>query len=131
MAEIKTSLSVGEIIRGILVSDEAVKAITERVFPVLTQTKAELPYLVYQRTNLTARSVKEHRSSDEVEMEIMCFAERYEDSVKLAEAVREALDGCQAECGKLFMSKCILTGASESYAADAYIQCLIFNIKVQ
>lgn len=127
----KSSLSVGEIIRELLLSSEDVAAITRHIFPVMIQTSAELPYIVYSRTGLNARSVKEHRSSDEVEVEVACYTGRYDEGIRLAEAVRAAIDGCQAEYGDLFMSKCILTSASEGYSADAFVQYLVFNIKVQ
>lgn len=131
MGESKSSLSVGEVVRTILLNDKNVTSITNHIFPVVTQLKAELPYIVYRRLQLDARNVKEHRSSDEVEVEVMCCAEHYDESVRLAENVRLALDGTQAEYGELFMSKCVLKGASEYYESDAFVQYMVYNIKIQ
>lgn len=126
----KTSISAGEIVRGILLEDPAVQAVTRHVFPVATD-EAALPYILYRRRALSVTPQKSGQpGTDEIQMEVCCLAATYAESVALAEAARAALDFAQGEAGGLRMRSCTLAGASEDWAADAYVQQLIFKIKI-
>lgn len=126
-----TSLSVGKVIRKILTEDGAVKeAKVTKVFPVVTD-KAILPYIAYRRASVDANALKgiTVNNADTTAIEVVCFTEDYESGVALAEAVRNALDGRQAEVDGLRMRSCILTNSEEAYQDDAYLQKLVFTIK--
>ena len=130
MAANKTSLSAGAIIRALLADDPDVTAITDKIYPVVTD-EAKLPYIVYARTGLVSDP---HKSggpgADEVNISVLCMAARYHESVDLAEAVRGALDNCTAVHDGLRMRVCQLSNASEDWANDAFIQRLDFRIKI-
>lgn len=130
MAVPKTSLSAGAIIRAVLLEDPEVAARTNKVFPVAVD-KAELPYILYRRASLSPNLQKSGQpGADEIQMEVICFASFYGDSVEMAEAVRAALDMVTAEHKGQRMRSCYLADAEEIYQNDAYIQQLIFNIKI-
>ena len=126
----KTSLSAGAIIRSVLLENADVAARTSKIFPVATDS-AELPYILYRRVSLESTPQKcGQPSSDEVEIEVICFTARYSDGVELAEAVRAALDQKCAEYGKQRMRSCYLTGGEEVYQDDAFVQQLVFRVKI-
>lgn len=125
----KTSLSAGEIIRALLLMDEGVTAITSRVFPLISD-KALLPYICYRRTQMEPTPVKGRPHKDKILMELECCASSYVTSVQLAEAVRGCLDGTEATHGDLVMNSCILADASEDYEDEAFIQTLIFEVRI-
>lgn len=129
MAVSKTSLSAGEIIRSILISDSEVSARVKKVFPVV-EDSAELPYIVYRRAQLEQTPVKSGRGADTVGIEILCYTEHYTEGVELAEAVRGALDGKQGEVNGLVMRGCYLSDSEEAWQDDAYVQQLMFNVKI-
>ena len=129
MAVGKTSLSAGEIIRSILISDGEVSARVKKVFPVV-EDSAELPYIVYRRAQLEQTPVKSGRGADTVGIEILCYTEHYTEGVELAEAVRGALDGVQGEVNGLVMRGCYLADSEEAWQDDAYVQQLMFNVKI-
>ncbi len=129
MAVSKTSLSAGEIIRAILVEDTEVANRTNKVFPVV-EDNAELPYIVYRRTQLEQGPTKAARGADTVTIEILCFTKQYTEGVELAEAVRAALDYKQGEADGLVMRGCYLTDSEEAWQDDAYVQQLVFNVKI-
>ena len=130
MAVPKTSLSAGAIIRAVLLEDPEVAARTNKVFPVAVD-KAELPYILYRRASLSPNPQKSGQpGADEIQMEVICFASFYGDSVEMAEAVRAALDMVTAEPKGQRMRSCYLADAEDIYQNDAYIQQLIFNIKI-
>lgn len=126
----KTSLSAGMMIRALLTGNAGVMGIARKVFPVITDS-AELPYVVYRRQSLEHSSTKAGMpGADTVRMEVLCYAGSYQCSVELAEAVRAALDYKKGAAGGLQMRSCTLEGGSESFEGDAYLQELVFNIKI-
>ena len=133
MAVGKSSLSAGEIIRAVLIEDPEVSARVKKVYPVV-EDSAELPYIVYRRTQLEQLPIKGNgngnRVSDMVAIEVLCYTEGYTEGVELAEAVRAALDNKTAASGGLVMRSCYLTDSEESWQADAYVQKMIFTIKI-
>ena len=129
MAVSKTSLSAGEIIRAMLIEDSEVMARANKVFPVV-EDSAELPYIVYRRTQLEQDLTKGRRGADTVGIEILCYTKGYTEGVELAEAVRGALDGAQGESDGLVMRSCHLADSEEAWQDDAYVQQLVFNVKI-
>jgi hypothetical protein len=129
MAVSKSSLSAGEIIRAVLTSDPEVTARAKKVYPVVEDT-AELPYVVYRRTQLEQGQVKGRRGNDNVTIEVLCYTKGYTEGVELAEAVRDALDNKTAESDGLVMRSCYLTDSEEAWQDDAYLQVLVFNVKM-
>jgi hypothetical protein len=65
-----------------------------------------------------------------VGVEVLCFTEQYTDGVLLAEAVRAALDGARAEVDGVVMRSCYLADSEEAWGDDAFVQRLIFNVKI-
>lgn len=99
MAVSKTSLSVGALIREILLADTEVSARCSRIFPVATD-QAILPYILYRRTSMEPYPQKSGQpNADSTAVEVLCFTEKYGNGVELAEAVRGALDGIHATSG--------------------------------
>lgn len=129
MAVNKTSLSAGEIIRTVLTGDKEVSSRAKKVFPVV-EDSAELPYIVYRRSSMEQTPVKGMLGADTVMIEVLCYTGHYTEGVELAEAVRAALDGKQHEAGGLAMRSCHLADSEESWQDDAYIQQLMFNVKI-
>ena len=130
MAVSKTSLSAGMVIRAVLLENAEVAKRTNKVFPVVTDS-AELPYILYRRASMAATPQKSGQPMpDEMMMEILCFTERYSEGVELAEAVRGALDCVTAEHNGLRLRSCYLTDSEEAWQDDAFLQQLIFRIKV-
>lgn len=130
MAASKTSLSAGAIFRHVLLEDPAVSKLTKNVYPIVADS-AELPYICYRRAGQSVTPQKAGQpGADTIQMEVLCCASSYSDSIELAEAVRSALDYTQAEYAGLIMRSCHLSGSEEDYEGDAYIQSLSFTIKV-
>jgi hypothetical protein len=129
MAVNKTSLSAGEIIRAMLAGDPEVAARTTKIFPVVTD-EAKLPYIVYRRTQLEQAPTKTRIGADTIGIEVICYSKDYTPGVELAEAVRAALDGKQGEHAGLVMRSCYLSDAEEGWQDDAYMQQLVFTVKM-
>lgn len=130
MAVNKTSLSAGALVREILLEDAAVSGRTRKVYPVVTD-QAELPYILYRRAGMSTIPQKAGQpGADDVQMEILCFTARYGEGVELAEAVRGALDMVSAEGCGLRLRGCYLSDSEEGWEDDAYIQRMVFILKL-
>lgn len=127
----KTSISAGYIIAAILDSNEALQELgITGVFPIVSEKDAILPYISYQRTGLVQQPAKTGKGADTAQLTITCFAADYEGSLQIAEAVREALDGMTAEYDEMRMRSCVLENSTEDWANDAYIQELVFSVRI-
>ena len=131
-----TVLSAGLLIYDILSSDEGLKAAgCGKVFPVVSEEGAQLPYVCYRRASVQNTPVKGAREADTATVEIACYAASYAEGVGLAEAVLAALDGLQAvyedDAGDSLTARSIqLSDAEEAWADGAYIQTLTFTIGI-
>lgn len=125
-----TSLSAGNIVRKLLLESKAVTAITRKVFPIATD-KAALPYVLYRRSALMHDPTKAGApGADTVEVEVVAYAATYEQSVKLAEAVRTALDYARGSDGSLSLRSCTLADSAEGWEDDAFAQQLVFHLRI-
>ena len=129
MAVSRTSLSAGEIIRAMLLEDPEVAARTNKIFPVATD-RADLPYILYRRTQLEQATIKGRQGADTVGIEVLCYTKGYTAGIELAEAVRAALDNKQGEIDGLVMRSCFLSDSEEAWQDDAYLQQLVFTVKM-
>lgn len=127
----KTSLSAGDIIYRILKDDSDIDGMVTAIYPVVEPVEAVCPYIAYRRTDLDANPQKAGQpGADTVQIAVNCYALDYEDSVDLAEMVREALDYRTYLLGDLRMRSCYLSSSSENIQGDAFVQELIFTIKI-
>ncbi|MCR5841957.1 MAG: hypothetical protein K6G86_07760 [Bacteroidales bacterium] len=138
-----TSLSAGLLIREILSQSSRVSAVSNKVYPIVSEADSKLPYICYRRAGLKVNPVKTAPGADSAIVEVLCYAQTYKHSVQMAEAVREALDGVQAEIdldddggqeengGAILAARSItLSDAGEGWADDAYFQSLTFVINI-
>ena len=130
MAQKKTSLSAGSIIRDILLSNEEVKRRTNKVFPIVIDN-AQLPYILYRRAALAHNPTKQGMpGADTVTMEVVCYTAKYAEGVELAEAVRQAPDYASGEHDGVKMRSCTLADSEEGYEDDAFVQQLVYQVRI-
>ena len=126
----QTILSASEVIGAVLADNTAISHRVTKIFPVIAAQEATMPYVCYRRTKTLPNPVKVGHSADTAEMCVHCYTAEYGEGVELAEAVREALDGCQCRVGSLNLRSCTLTGGQETATDDAFVQELIFTVKI-
>lgn len=130
-----TALSAGLLIRELLTGDPEVMKKAKKVFPVVTDEAATLPYLAYRQVDNEEARVKGHLGSELTTVEIVCYAEHYGEAVAMSEAVRNALDNKSAhyedEEGNYLDAKAIhFAGAEDTWADDAFSKDMLFTIKI-
>ena len=127
----RTSISAGNVIHSALSSDETVAAGVTAIYPVVEPVEAQCPYIAYRRVSLSANPQKAGQpGADTIQIEVDCYTSDYEEGLDLAEAVRACLDYRSHEAEGLRMRSCFLSSSSESIDGDAFVQQLIFTIKI-
>ena len=96
------------------------------------QTASVLYATDMSRLNRTAMAFTKSGmpGADTVTMEVVCYTAQYAEGVELAEAARAALDYRQGELDGIRMRSCILVDSEEGYEDDAYVQQLVFQVKI-
>lgn len=125
-----TVLSSSIIIGALLNDNTAVAGRVTQTFPVVAAAEAQLPYISYRRTGLGTVAAKGAVSADTATVEVNCYTAGYGDGVELAEAVRTALDGRSCRIGGMVMRGCTMVGAQEGWTDDAFVQTLVFEVKI-
>lgn len=128
--ERRTLISAGIAVHAILRDSVEVSAIATSVFP-LVSGNAALPYVAYFRSGISQSVTKSgFPGAETAEVDIICYDRTYTGAVRLAEAVRGALEGFQGEAGGLKVRYCAMTDAADRYDADAYAVHMIFRISI-
>ena len=131
-----TSISAGLWVYKALSSSEELMRLCGKVFPVVSEAGAQLPYVCYRKAANAALPVKQGRSSDAVSIEVTCYARTYAESVCMAEIVRGVLEGGEAEdyvdaSGRRLAVACAqMIDCEEAWADDAYMQNMTFEIRI-
>ena len=132
-----TSLSVGLLVKSLLSTDGSIAAKATKIYPVVAEQDAKLPYICYRRADFDRHYAKgPGQGADVMSVEILCYASSYKESIELAEMVRDCLDHKQATYedsanNRSLVARSIdIVGAEEGWADDAYAQSLVFTIRV-
>ena len=123
-----TSLSAGLIIRKMLLENSNLAKKVKKIFPLVIR-ESDLPYIAYRRMSLS-QDVTKTGGADTIRFEINCYAKTYEESVSIAEEVRSALEFQQKEFSGMCLRHCFLFDSSEMWAEGAFIQRLVFQVKI-
>ena len=124
----KTSLSAGLVIRAMLNANKELAGKVTKIFPISIR-EVELPYISYRRASLE-QDITKSGGADTVNIEIICYARTYEESITIAELVREWIEFKTGDASGLLLRRCFLVDSTETWADDAYMQRLIFQVKI-
>lgn len=123
-----TSLSYGRFVYGLITTATGLP-----VYPVIKpEDGVDLPYVIYRRAAQEQTAVKPSAApgSDILTVEVEVWASTYSSCVAQSERVRAALDSVQSSDSDLVMRSCLFMGAEEDYADDAYLQRMVFSLRV-
>ena len=127
----KSSLSAGVVFCSALAESRDVTDLVGSVIPAIGENQDQpLPYISFRRIKLEATPQKSGQpGADIIQEELLCCTDNYEEGIKIAEAVRTALDFQSYESDGLKMRACWLADSEEIRKNGIYIQRMIFNAK--
>ena len=123
-----TAISVNKYIFQILSTDRQLKELVkEKIYPLIAEESTTFPFIIFKRNNIVTDYTKDGRVNDTVDVSIAIAAKNYNQTVAIAERVRELLELKRNEYFKLIQ----LTSVAEDYVDDAFIQELTFSAIVK
>lgn len=118
---------IGSKIKEILTNDSAVtNQIQNKVFPIVANAGTDLPFVIYRRFNYEPQSNKDYKG-ESAEFEVKVVANKYEDSVKIADAVGDALNDYKDND----VEQIRLITSNEDYLDEVFVQTLNFYIELK
>lgn len=101
---------------------DLVKLIGNKVYPLIADESTTFPFVVYNRISFTLNGDKDGESNI-IDFEFNIVASSYSDSVNVAQEVIKSLIHKNTD----EVEDIVLTGASESYIENSFIQTLNFK----
>lgn len=100
-----------------------------KVCPIVVEKETTFPYIVYKRIGLVPASSKDGEFEDTARIEVKVVTENYADGIEIANQVRESLEVDEDTFDGMGIETTLENG-TEEYAYNAYIQTLIYKIKI-
>ena len=111
-------------------NEEIKKAVGNNIYPVVAPLNTKNPYVVYKRQITTQNDNKDSRYSI-VTIELNIYSNNYQQSIQLAELVKNTLEDVYNKEVEGFKIKYIVsTSIDEDYNEDYYSQTMYFDAKV-
>ena len=118
---------IGSKIKEILTNDsEVIKYIKNKVFPIVANNGTDIPFVIYRRFNYEPQSNKDYKG-ESAEFEVRVVANKYEDSVKIADAVGDALNDYKDND----VEQIRLITSNEDYLDEVFVQTSNFYIELK
>ena len=111
-------------------NEEIKKMVGNNIYPVVAPLNTKNPYIVFKRQITTQNDNKDSRYSI-VSIEINVYSNNYQQSIQLAELVKNTLEDIYNKEVEGFKIKYIVsTSIDEDYNEDYYSQTMYFDAKV-
>lgn len=121
------------IIEMLKTNEELVRRLTDnntefRIYPIDAKISVKQPFVIINRNNINANYCKDGRYSDIVTISIITVTNTYAESVKIADLIRDTIDGKSVKTDDYEIKKITLNSANENIVDDCFIQELIFDV---
>lgn len=111
-------------------NEEIKKVLGNNIYPVVAPLNTKNPYIVFKRQITTQNDNKDSRYSM-VSIEINVYSNNYQQSISVAEMVKNTLENVYNKEVESFKIKYIVsTSIDEDYNEDYYSQTMYFDCKV-
>ena len=101
------------------------------IFPIVANANTKYPYIVMQRTGIRARYSKAGITEDNVTLEIIAISNDYSQSIDIAQLIRETIDGKRYMSDEIEIDDIEVESITEEFVDNAYLQRLIFSMKIR
>ena len=112
-----SSLQIGKAIYTILAKNNISK-----VFPLVADEGTTFPFIVYKRSGLEPANTKDRYNFSELAtLDIIVAANTYEESITIAEQVKDILEHSRGTYADINIEEITLDDADEDYLEDTFI----------
>ena len=103
-------------IRSILITDDTVKALTTRVYPVALPQSPQYPLILYTKiTGMRDHHLRGPSGHAHPRFQIEAWSKTYTEAKTLADAIREALDGYSGTASSTKIGSCLIESERDIY----------------
>lgn len=106
-----------DIVTLLSASTDVTSALGQKIFPLIAPAKTTFPFLVYRRSYYTPENTKDWEN-EKVGIEMVIASLKYEEGVKIADAVADALLHQQTTN----IEDIVVTSISEDFLDDTFVQ---------
>lgn len=123
------SLQIGKAIYNILSTDErVVEKVDNKIYPLVADNGTTFPFIVYKRVSIIPASTKDRYIYQEMAtVEVVVASDKYNESIEIADSVKEALQGKKGVFDGINVSKIEFSDASEDFIEDTFTQNITFK----
>lgn len=120
----ETGISINKHIYKLLNEDEELnKIISHKCYPIVAEESTTFPFVIFKRSNVIAEYTKDGNVQDTVDINIAVAAVNYNQTVAIAERIREILELRRNS----YFNNIILTSVFEDYVNETFTQELTFK----
>ena len=126
------SILIGKLIYKLLANDGQMnKLVTyKNIFPLVANAETAYPFVVYSRTSLNVEYCKDGVAEDIAEVQVLAVSDNYVESLDVANRIRSILELMKYKDNDIRVTECKLSSITEEFMEDAFIQRLVFTIKI-
>lgn len=123
------SILVGKIINSTLSNNTDITTyVGNKIFPLVALNGTTYPFITYSRTNVYIENgSKDGWIGDTVSFQIVVESNKYDESCEIAQLVRESFENHTLSNDELTIYNIHLTGITEMFGNDDFIQTLDFE----
>lgn len=126
------SILIGKKINSILRQDgELTTLVSNQIYPLMANKSTSYPFIVYSRDSVTPHYCKDGNFEDIVGVTVVVVSNDYEQSVDIANLVRDNLELLTYEDNDIYIASSEVTGIGENTSDDAYVQKIYLNFRIQ
>lgn len=127
------AINIGKIIYGTIQNDSTLAAaLGTRVFPIIAESETAFPFITYTRQNVWVQNQsKDGWFGDEVQFNIQVCDSEYMRSCTIADLIRNSFENKVISNDELTIKNIRMTGISEMWNEETYIQSLNFSCSAE
>ena len=126
-------IEIGKVIYSVLTNDAELDAIIDgKVFPLIAEPDTTFPFITYTRQNVyVVNSSKDGWFNDELTFNIQICDNDYMQSCHIANLIRDLLENNVLTADDMKVYNIRMTGISEMWSENAYVQSMTFSCNVE
>lgn len=123
-------INVGKAVNYILRNNTSITdLVDDKIFPLVAHLGTTYPFITYIRSSVLPADTKDKFICGEIStVQISCVSNDYEESVKLANVVQDALNGKEGIYNGVEIKDIKFDSITEDFIDDAYIQIITYKI---
>lgn len=126
-------IEIGKVIYAVITTDsELSNMIGENIYPIIAEPDTPFPFITYTRSNIyVVNQSKDFWFNDELSFNIQICDDDYMRSCHIANLIRDLFENKVLSADDMKVYNIRMTGISEMWSENAYVQSLNFSCNVE